>query len=174
MWSLLVWPKVITLSGFYFTKVVVAGCCFLVSTVEACFIGLLGATLTFMAMMLMERIYWLDDPCAAFPVHGLSGVWVCFCTIIIRDFRLDPGKSSKMIIFGVLLPTLKSSNIFWGISAISWYWLEPKNQTTFAKLSLSESRHMVQWLLLKLERQNMFTICGWFNFLWSNKEVTTV
>jgi ammonia channel protein AmtB len=53
-----------------------AGCCFLVTTIEACFIGFLGATLTFMSMMMMERIYWFDDPCAAFPVHGLSGIWV--------------------------------------------------------------------------------------------------
>jgi ammonia channel protein AmtB len=47
-----------------------------VSTIEAFFIGFLGATLTFMTMMLLERIYWFDDPVAAFPVHGLSGVWV--------------------------------------------------------------------------------------------------
>jgi ammonia channel protein AmtB len=47
-----------------------------VTTIEACFIGFLGATLTFMSMMMMERIYWFDDPCAAFPVHGLSGIWV--------------------------------------------------------------------------------------------------
>ncbi len=42
----------------------------------------------FMTMMLMERIYWLDDPCGTFPVNALAGVWVRhfndMITIILR------------------------------------------------------------------------------------------
>ena len=37
-------------------------------------IGLMSGLITFLAMMAMERTN-LDDPCAAFAIHGLSGAW---------------------------------------------------------------------------------------------------
>lgn len=40
-------------------------------------------------MMLMERIYWFDDPCATFPVNGLSGIWVRVIEIIVLLLTLE-------------------------------------------------------------------------------------
>ncbi len=50
-------------------------CCYLVSTREAVFIGLISGLLTFLVMKLIERQYVVDDPTASFAVHGVGGMW---------------------------------------------------------------------------------------------------
>ena len=54
--------------------VAITGCSYVVATWEAIIIGVISGMITFLAMMALERSS-IDDPCASFAVHGLSGAW---------------------------------------------------------------------------------------------------
>ena len=54
--------------------VAITGCSYLVATWEALIIGLVSGVLTFITMLVTERTK-IDDACASFATHGVSGVW---------------------------------------------------------------------------------------------------
>ena len=45
------------------------------ATKEAVLIGAISGVFTFLTMTVLERFPSVDDPCASFAVHGLSGAW---------------------------------------------------------------------------------------------------
>ena len=52
----------------------IAGSCYLVRMWESLCIGLMSGILTFVGLLIVEQTTY-DDPCGAFIVHGLNGIW---------------------------------------------------------------------------------------------------
>lgn len=42
---------------------------------EAILIGLMSGTITFLALLVLDKVKKIDDPCGSFAVHGLNGAW---------------------------------------------------------------------------------------------------
>ena len=62
---------------------------------------------------------------------GRKAVWVA-----IRWFRLNLGKSIKMIIYVPLLTTFEARKIFPASLVLSWNWLEPKSKPPYGQVKL--------------------------------------
>ena len=71
-------------------KTTLVGCAYVVRTWEAYVIGMVSGTLTLLSMLILERSTLIDDPCAAFAVHGVGGFWGVIATGMFAEIKLAP------------------------------------------------------------------------------------
>ncbi len=84
--------------------VAITGSCYLVATWQAFIIGAVAALLCFLSMSSAAR--WaprrLDDPCAAFAVHGVAGAWGLLAVGVFArsDPRIEEGRGADGMLAG--------------------------------------------------------------------------
>ncbi|CAB4061132.1 amt [Lepeophtheirus salmonis] len=69
--------------------VAISGSSVLLSTMQSFIVGIISAHITFTTMMIVEKSC-LDDPCGAFSIHGLNGIWGLLSTGIFADRTRAP------------------------------------------------------------------------------------
>ncbi len=78
---------------------ITAGCAF-VSPGSAALIGLVAGVLVVLSVVMLDKVFHIDDPVGAVSVHGVCGIWGTLAVGLFAQDVFSPGTTGNGLFFG--------------------------------------------------------------------------